>query len=608
MNKQVFYRRLFQVTALLVLLLMLAACGVPSTEPAAPDAPAEAATGGEDAEAEPTEEAEEEDEAAAQTQAVQGAESSQTQVVGGVTVTTDEDVTTQREDRGGEYRASTTTDFVSFHPYKTTDTASSGAQGNVWDGSLLTLDEHTLQYEPYMAKSYTVSEDGLTYTFELHDNLTWSDGTPLTAQDFVWTYEQVIKPENEYPYLSNFEDIVSYQALDDYTLEVKIAEAFCPALTTVSSAITPLPQHIWEELDWNDPETNPEINSPSVISGPYRIVNWQRDQFAEYEANESYWYHGAPNITRRITEIVPDPDISYEKMKSGETDTGVITPDNLEEARQLENITVYEWWPAAAQWSYVGLNLRQEGRPTMDINVRHALSYAIDKDQLTEEVMEGQAKRLCSAFPETSWAFSADVECYDYDPEQAIALFEEAGYSYDGTTMLTPEGEPLVLKLIYGPNTSKTLELESLFIQANLADIGIQVEIQSMEWASFLEATDAADPDWDMFLGAWRATIEPHYMYQIWSEENIPSLNSVGFINPEVEQLFEDASRNCDVEYRKEVYGEIQRIIAEESPYIFLFYNKAWQGINNRIEGIEPTPLGIGYNYLDWHVSEAQQQ
>lgn len=596
--------RWFIVGILLVMLLLVAACGVPSTAPVASDAPAESTTGGEEATAEPTEEAEEEDTSQAETQAVQSSESAQGQVVGGITVTSDEDVTTPRENIGGEYRASTTSDFVSFHPYMTTDTSSSGAQGNVWDGSLLTLDENTLQYKPFMAKSYTVSDDGLTYTFELFDNLTWSDGTPLTAHDFVWTYEQVINPDNEYPYLSTLEEITSYKALDDYTLEIKIEQVYCPALTTVSSAITPLPRHIWEGLDWSDPEANPEINSPSVISGPYKIINWQRDQFSEYEANEDYWYHGSPNITRRIIEIVPNSDISYEKMKAGETDTGTITPANLEEARQLDNITVYEWWPAAAQWTYVGLNLRTPGKPTEDINVRHALSYALDKDLLTEEVMEGQAKRQCSVFPETSWAYTSDVECYDYDPDMAIALFEEAGYTYDGSTMLTPEGDPLVLKLIYGPNTSTTLELMSIFVQANLADIGINVEIQAMEWATFLEATDAADADWDMYLGAWRATIEPQYMEQIWSEENIPQLNSVGFISPEVEQLFADAGMNCAVDYRKEKFAEIQQILADESPYIFLFYNKAWQGLNNRIAGIKPTPLGIGYNSLDWYMRE----
>jgi peptide/nickel transport system substrate-binding protein len=254
----------------------------------------------------------------------------------------------------------------------------------------------------------------------------------------------------------------------------------------------------------------------------------------------------------------------------------------------------------------VGLNLRGEGRPTTDINVRHGLSYAINKDLLVEEAWEGQAKRQCSAFPDTSWAYNPDIECYHYDPEQAIAEFEKSGYTYDeaSETMLTPEGEPLVLKLIYGPNTSETLEKISLFVQADLADIGIQVDIQSLEWASFLEATDAADPDWDMFLGAWRSTIEPQFMYQIWSEENIPELNSVGYINPEVEQLFDEAGQVCDTESRKEKFGEIQRILAEESPYIFLGYSKAWSGQNNRIGGIDPKPVGIGWNQLDWFVRE----
>lgn len=614
MNKDRLYKRWFGVSAAMVaLLLIIAACGAPGSAPSAEDAPAveEPATGGEEANAseEATPEGEEEAdaenaEAEEEARAAQESQVGQGQMMSGVTVTTTEDVTTPREHIGGEYRATTTSDFVSFHPYLTTDSSSSAAQSLVWDGGLLTLDEHTLQYEPSLAKSYTVSEDGLTYTFELYDNLKWSDGEPLTTEDFIWTWEQITNPDNEFPYLSTLDEITSYKALDDYTLEIKIGEPYCPALTTVSSAVTPLPKHIWENLDWSDPEKNPEINKPTVINGPFNVVDWQRDQFAEYEANEGYWYHGSANIPHRIIEIVPDPDVSYEKMKSGETDTGVITPENLEEARQLDNVTVYEWWPAAAQWSYVGLNMRREGAPTQDINVRHALAYALDKDLMTEEVMEGQAKRQCSVFPETSWAYNGDVECYDYNTETAIAKFEEAGYTYDGTTMMTPEGEPLVLKLMYGPNTSKTLELMSVFIQANLAEIGIQVDIQSMEWASFLEAKDSPE-GWDMFLGAWRATIEPQYMDQIWSEENIPDLNAVGYINKDVDALFEEAGKNCDVDFRKEKFAEIQTILADDAPYIFLFNNKAWQGINNRIAGIEPTALGIGYNLLDWYVKEA---
>ena len=122
-------------------------------------------------------------------------------------------------------------------------------------------------------------------------------------------------------------------ALDDYTLQVTLDDVYCPALGTVSGAISPLPEHIWKDLSWSDPEKNPEINKPTVTSGPYKLLDWKRDQFSQYEGNADYWYHGAPNITKQTTEIVPDPDVSYQKMKSGDTDTGVITPENLEEAR-----------------------------------------------------------------------------------------------------------------------------------------------------------------------------------------------------------------------------------------------------------------------------------
>jgi peptide/nickel transport system substrate-binding protein len=519
----------------------------------------------------------------------------------GITVVSDEDVSTLRTQHGGEYRDVSTSDAVSFHPYLTTDTGSSSYQAMVYTGALLRLDENTLEYIPNMAESYTISEDGLTFTFHLRQDMKWSDGQPITAHDFKWTYDRVTNPANGFPYLSQLEFITSYEALDDYTLQIKIGEVYAPALSQMSGLIDPLPQHIWENLDWSDPEKNPEINNPSVVSGPYKLVEWKRDQHAIFEANENFWYHGAPNIERVTIEIVPDQDVAYEKMKSGETDTGPITPENLEEARQLENVTVYEWWPASARWSYVGLNMR-EGFPTHDINVRHGLSYALDKELLTEQVMLGQAKRLCSVYPETSWVYNPDVPCYEYDRERALEEFAKAGYTLQDGKLVDENGEQLRLTLVFGPNTDQTRGLIAVTIQDFLREVGIEVEIQALEWSSYLETIQAAEPDWDMHLGAWVTPIEPHIMYTIWSEENIPQLNTVAYVNKDVEALFKEAGATYDTEFRKEKYQEIQRIIAEESPYIFLFYNKSWSGQNNRVQGIQPTVLGIGWNFEDWYL------
>jgi len=608
MMKEVFHNRFFGISAVVALGLMLAACGAQNSPPSAnSSAPAAQATasGGE---AQATTPAVQSSKDVSDTQIVQSSEAAQGRQVGhSLAVTSTEDVSTPRTKLGGEYRTSTTSDFVSFQPYLTTDTSSSGAQANVWEGSLLVLDENTLQFKPYLAKSYEVSPDGLTYTFHLHDNAKWTDGQPLTAHDFQWTYDQVIKPENQYPYLSSITDVIStYVALDDYTLQVKLKDVYCPALTTVSQAIEPLPEHIWKDLSWSDPQKNPEINNPTVTSGPYKLDEWKRDQFETFTANPDYWYHGAPNITKQTTEIVPDSDVAYQKLKSGDVDEGVITPANLEEARHLPNINVYEWWPANAQWAYIGMNLRTPDKPTQDINVRHGLSYVVDKDVIIDTIMEGNAKRQCSVYPDTSWVYNKDVECYNYDTNKAIAEFEKSGYKYDkdSNTMMTPDGKPLELKLIYGPNTSKTREQTALSVQGNLADIGIKVDIQALEWASYLDAIQTkSNPEWDMFIGGWSSTIEPQFMDQIWKEESIPDLNAVGYINKTVEQDFIDTRTNCDVDYRKQKFGEIQKIIADESPYIFLYYGKTWDGINKRVQGIAPAPLGIGYNSLDWYIS-----
>ncbi len=598
------------ILALLILALALVAaqCGpaaptqAPAADAPATAAPATAAAPTEAAQPAPTEAAAEKE----QQQAVEESKSAQAEQVTGVTITTDEpNVSAPRTHPGGEYRDVSASDAVSFHPYLTTDTGSGGYQAMVYDSELLRLDEKTLEYIPNMAESYSISEDGLTFTFKLRQDMQWSDGQPITAQDFQWTYDEVTKPENEFPYLSQLDFIESYKAIDDYTLQVKIKEIYAPALGQMAGLITPLPKHIWEKLDWSDPEKNPEINSPSVVSGPYKLKEWKRDQYAIFEANDKFWYHGTPNLSQYNIEIVPDQDIAYQKMKSSETDTGIITPENLEEARKLDNVSVYEWWPAAARWSYIGLNMR-EGYPTHDLNVRRAINYAIDKELLTDEVMLGQAKRQCSIYPETSWVYNPEVECYDFDAEKAKEEFAKAGYTFKDGKMVDKDGQQFKLRLMYGPNTSQVRELIAVTVQDYLKDIGVEVEVQALEWASFLEALHSDKPDWDMYVGGWASTIDPHIMYTIWSEENIPDLNAVAYINKDVEKLFKEAGATYDTEFRKQKYGEVQKIIADEAPYVFLFYQKAWSGQNNRIKSIEPTLLGIGWNSNDWYIEETK--
>jgi len=603
MNRKLNFVRL---PVLVVVMLLLAACGsaaAPTAEPPAPAAAEEEAAPAQEEEEAPAEaeaETTEEEEPAI----IDEANTLASENVFGTVVETDEpDVSSPRTNRGGEYRTVQSSDAVSFHPYLTVDASSRGYQGLVYSGALINVDENTLEFEPYMAESYEISDDGLTFTFHLRQDIQWSDGTPLTAQDYKWTYDQVMDPANEYPYRSQVDFITSYEALDDYTIQVKIDEIYAPALFNIALFIDPLPKHVWENLDWSDPEKNPEINSPSVVSGPYKLQEWQRDQFVIFEANENYWYHGQPNIQEYIIETVPDQDIAFQKLKTGESDSSSMTPEQLEEARTLDHVTVYEWWPAATTWTYIGLNMR-EGYLTNDINIRRGLAYAIDKKLLVDEVWLGQARRLCAIYAPTSWAHNPDVPCYEYNPDQALEEFAKAGYTLEGDKLVDENGEQLTLRFLYGPNTSPTAELIAVTIQDFLKEVGIDMTIEALEWASFLEATSVDEPTWDMFLGGWRSAIEPHSAATVWAEENIPQLNSVAYIDPEMTEWFEKAGATYDREERKAAYGKVQEIIAADLPYITLAYRKSASAINNRVQGIEPTVLGIDWNREDWYIVE----
>jgi peptide/nickel transport system substrate-binding protein len=244
----------------------------------------------------------------------------------------------------------------------------------------------------------------------------------------------------------------------------------------------------------------------------------------------------------------------------------------------------------------------REGYPTSDIRVRHAINYAVDKDLLTEEVMVGQGKRMCSVYPDTLWVYTPDVPCYDYNPDKAIELMTEAGYTFEDGKMLDKNGEQLKLRFLYGPNTSKVRELIAVAVQDYLADIGIEVEIQGLEWASFLEAKSAEKPEWDMLTATWGGVLEPHIMYTLWTEDAIPDLNPSAYINKDLEAIFEEAGGTYDTEFRKQKYHEAQKILAEDSPYMFLFYSKSRDAENKRIRGIEPKIVGITWNANDWYI------
>ena len=494
-------------------------------------------------------------------------------------------------------RALVGTDAKSFHPYLTTDTVSGIYQGYIYGGSLIKYDPNTLDIVGDSTAKFAISEDKKTYTFTLRD-IKWSDGTPVTTDDYLWTYQQAIKPENKFPSLENItSSIASYTATDARTLVITMKDAFVTGLTD-ADAITPLPRHVWEKLDWSDPTKNPEINAPTVGSGPWKLKEWKRDDHATFVANDLYW-EGRPNIDTLTSRVFGTQALAYQALKSGEVDYSGFQPSDYKEAKMLPNVTVSEWYAANGTWAYLGFNLR---RPALkEPLVRKAIAYATDRQGIIDGVNYGLGRPLYSPFPQSSWAYNPSVEHYNFDVNKAQDLFKQAGYTLNGKK-LTKDGQQLTLKMLY-PSASKTAEGVATVLQQQLSDLGIAFSAQALEFQALQDTLQKEPFDYDLSFGAWSATTEPYYMYQIWSEQSIPQLNSGAYVNKQVEDLFNQSHVEFDMAKRKTIFDQIQKMIVDDEPYVFLYESLSYIGFNKRVGGIPVGKFGP-YDMHKWYLTK----
>jgi peptide/nickel transport system substrate-binding protein len=491
------------------------------------------------------------------------------------------------------------TDAKSFHPYQTTDSPSSDYQGYVYGGGSLTkYDPKTLVLTQQAAARWSISDDKKTYTFILKD-MQWSDGAPVTTDDYLWTYQQARKPENHYPYAANLDTIASYVAQDPKTLVVTMTDALVVGLEN-ADAIVPLPKHVWERYDWNDPVKNPEIDRPTVVNGMWKLRDWQRDDHATFVANNLY-YDGPPNINTFTVRVFGTPELAYQALASGQVNYSGFDPSEYKNATSLSNVTVYHWYPAAGTWAYVGFNLR---RPALqDPNLRKAIAYATDRKSIIDTAVFGLGKPIYANYPQESPVYNPNVEHYDFNLDKARALLKQAGYNLNSSKKLMKDGKPLSLKLLY-PTSSTPRKDVATILQQQLGQLGMSISIQGLEFQAYVSALQTPPFDWDMQLGEWEATIDPYWQYQIWSEDGIPQLNAGAYINKQVEQLYQQGAREFDSAKSKQIYWQIQKILADDAPYVFLYEALNYDGLSKKVGGLTATPLGIEYNMNKWYIAK----
>ncbi|MFO7812736.1 MAG: peptide-binding protein [Pelovirga sp.] len=490
-------------------------------------------------------------------------------------------------------------DASNLLPVLSSDSASSAINSLVYNGLLRYNGQ--LELEGELAQRWEVSEDNRILTFYLRRDVRWHDGRPFTSADVKFTYELYIDPEIPTAYAESFSQVTRVETPDPYTFVAHYDTPYAPALLSWATAIHP--RHL---LEGTDILRSPLSRSP-VGTGPYRFSEWVSGEKIVLEANPDY-FEGPPYIRRVVYRIIPDVSTQFLELQTGSLDFMGLTP--LQFDRQTDtpafrrNYNKYQY--LSFGYTYLGYNLR---RPLFaDKQVRQALAYAIDKQELIDGVLLGYGVAATGPYKPDTWVYNPEVNKYHYNPEKARLLLAEAGWhDANGDGILEKDGKPLAFTIVTNQGNDLRIKTGEI-IQRRFREIGVDVRLRVIEWASFLK--DFINPgNFDATILGWSGGPEPD-QYNIWhSSKTVPGqLNFIGFEHPEVDELLERGRRVFDQEQRKLYYDRFQEILAEEQPYTFLYVSEALPAVSRRFRGIEPAPAGIRYNFQDWFVPQAEQK
>jgi peptide/nickel transport system substrate-binding protein len=490
-------------------------------------------------------------------------------------------------------------DASNLLPVLASDSASSDINGLVYNG-LVRYDKN-LEIEGDLAESWDISPDNLTLTFHLRKDVRWHDGAPFTAEDVLFTYRLLVDPKVPTAYAERYRQVDKAEVLDPHTFRVTYRKPLATAL--ISWAFAMHPRHLLEGQDI----TKSPLCSRPVGTGPFRFVEWRRGEKIVLEANPDY-YEGCPYLRRVVYRIIPDLSTMFLELRSGGLDYMPLTP--LQFAMQTDTPAFRRWFKKYRYvdfaYTYLGYNLR---RPMFqDRRVRQALTCAIDKQELVDGVLLGLGRIATGPYKPGTWPHNPEVRTYPHDPAKARALLAEAGWrDENGDGILEKDGKPFSFTIVTNQGNDQRIKAGEI-IQRRFREVGIDVKLRVIEWASFLK--EFIDPgNFDAMILGWNIPPDPDG-YNVWhSSKTAPGeLNFVHFRNAEVDRLLEEGRRTLDQQERKKIYDRFQEILAEEQPYTFLYVPDALPAVASRVRGIEPAPSGITHNFIRWYVPESEQK
>lgn len=499
---------------------------------------------------------------------------------------------------GGTFITAITDDPVSLNGIFANDGASVAVLSYVFNPLTLGGENWGTNIDGDLAESWEVSEDGLTWTFNLRQGVLFHDGEELTADDVVYSFETVQNPDNEIApfrprFLQNGEPIL-FEAVDDYTVVARLTEPNASFFTDISLPI--VPRHVLEAQDLREGP----FNRMPVGTGPFRVAEWNTGESIILEAHDDY-FRGRPCIDRLIFRIIPDEQAQVNALLTGEID---FIPNLPGAAVQLFEDNADFTFTVAEFDSLFQVMFNNADEQFQDVNIRRALMIAIDRQALIDTVLQGFGEVHNSHFDAVVPFYEQDkLGGYDYDPDRALDLLAEAGISdSDGDGILDQDGEPWVVELLTFTEGFRDYAEYAQVVQAYWEDIGIQVELVQRDLGTLVDqlyTERTFDKPFSVHTSGW-ASIGPepnsYANFYITTDELGPNLPN--YDNDDVDALFEEARTLTDFDARMAIYEEIEAILWDDLPTIPLYRQLQPVVVSNRFN-IEDAmlDLSLGTNF-----------
>jgi len=538
---------------------------------------------------------------------------------------------------GGTLMLSSISDPKTFNSVVAKETSSTLITGFIFEG-LVEADGVTTEVKPALAESWEVAEDKVTWTFHLKKDVFWFDGEPFTADDVIFTFNDLYYnptiPTSARDILTIDGETIKVEKVDKYTVKFITPKPFAPMLRSVGMNI--LPKHALEsKVIKVEPNTLGESETPNqpfnytwgvdtppeelIGTGPYKLKEYKPSQHAVFVRNPNYWKKDAagnrlPYIDQIRIVIVPNQDVQLLKFQAGEIDgLGIRGQDYplLKPKEKSGDFTLYNAGPAFGT-NFIILNQNpgkdQQGKPLVnpiklswftDLNFRKAVAHSIDKETIIANVMNGLGYPQHAAMsPGANFFYNPNVPKYEYDLDKASEILEQAGYKdRDGDGFVEDKNGNTVEFDLLTISGATVLENIALIIQEDLKEIGLKLHFSPIDFNALVTRLTATF-DWDAVIIGLTGGVEPHNGKNVWE-----SSGQLHAWNPrqekpatkweaEIDRIFNDGAQELDQELRKAMYFRWQEIVVEQLPLIYTVLPASLMAIRNKFGNLNPTAYG----------------